>query len=158
VPDGGRGGWHARDAAEFVWPGHGGINPPIFRAVCVARKIASFYSCMKKLVAPGLTLIVSQYSFSRGRRFDPWCTHGHFDFDWQFNPNSTGAWAVNCSFELSDGHGWGYFYGNFADRDSAVNFFNQAATFPSANGRVGFIGEWFNSVCRGQPTEKYLIL
>ena len=112
---------------------------------------------MKKLVAPGVVLIVRQFGFSRRGKFDPWCTHGHFDFDWQFDTNSTGSWSVVCSFELADGYGWGYNYGDYPNRDAAVNFFNGAATYPSANGRVGYIGEWFNSVLRNQVTEKYFI-
>lgn len=137
--------------------GHGGINPPILRAVCVARKIASFYFTMKKLVAPGVTLIVSQYSFSRGRKFDWWCSHGSFNNDWETEPNSPTDWSLVCSFSLRDGHDYLYSYGHFPSDADAGKFFLAYTNFPSAGGRVGFIGEWYNSVCRIQPTGKYLI-
>jgi hypothetical protein len=113
---------------------------------------------MKKLVSPGLTLIVSQYSFSRRRRFDPWCTHGHFHSDWETEPYSSHDWALAASFTLSDGHDYLYAWGHFPNESAAAGFFLAYQKFQSANGRVGFIGEWFNSICRGQPTEKYLIL
>lgn len=110
--------------------------------------------CMKKLVSPGVVQIISQPKFSRGRLFVPWTRWAGSDaavypptFD--IPPNS-----IVGNFTLLSGERFAYDYGVFNSAVEARAFFYSYKTFQSANGRVGYIGEFFNFSMRAMGANK----
>ena len=109
---------------------------------------------MKKLVSPGVVQIISQPKFSRGRLFVPWTRWAGSDaavypptFD--IPPNS-----ITGNFTLLSGERFAYDYGVFSSAVEARAFFYSYKTFQSANGRVGYIGEFFNFSMRAMGANK----
>jgi len=110
--------------------------------------------CMKKLVSPGVVQIISQPKFARGRLFVPWTRWAGSDaafypptFD--IPPNS-----IVGNFTLLSGERFAYDYGVFNSAVEARAFFYSYKTFQSANGRVGYIGEFFNFSMRAMGANK----
>jgi hypothetical protein len=109
---------------------------------------------MKKLVAPGVSLITSHPRFGKGRRFQKWPTHAVFFGGIFVEPLGSVLHTIECDFRLKDGHLYFYGYGVFQSTQQAGNSLNSYHSFQSANGRVGYLGEWFNSILRGQCNQK----
>ena len=109
---------------------------------------------MKKLVAPGRTLIVSQPKFSRGRRFDRWHTHAAAVFALGAEPHYLSGASIIFEAQLKDGSIWVYLRKPGLSQDEAYSLADSYRTFVSANGYVGYVGEWFNYVFRGTLNAK----
>jgi hypothetical protein len=110
---------------------------------------------MKKLVAPGVSLITSHPRFGKGRRFQKWHTHSAGALVFPIFGGASGTWYSLLGGTLKDGT---YFlWPHFASSDiqKVEQFQESYRTFISANGYVGFQGEWFNCYARGLTFDKF---
>lgn len=99
---------------------------------------------MKKLVAPGRSLILSQPKFRRGRNFNPWPSHGSSGQNISVGGFADGNWSPYFLTNLKDGSEFFYVAPGELNTPASVAFYYEYTKFVSANGFVGYIGEWYN--------------
>jgi len=109
---------------------------------------------MKILTKYGGGFIKSPPRFGTGRLFVPFPRHPLGEFGLRFDDCASGAVIIFFEWSLS---GFIYFYYPtlFCSTDvEAVAFLESYQTFQSANGYVGYFGEWYNAQVRGIAFDK----
>jgi hypothetical protein len=109
---------------------------------------------VKKLVAPGVTLILSQPVRLKTSKHDPWPYHAVDFLDWGYDVCASGRWIVFSYFTLKSGFAFIYPTQFFPDYATTQTFLNLWTIYTTADGFTGFFGEGFNFVYRPLAFDK----
>ena len=112
---------------------------------------------MKKLVAAGRVLIIAQPKFRLHGRFVPWPTKGGGAMIINGMGVSSAHLAPSFDSNLKSGERFIYCAPGFLNAEQNVSFYQQRSVWVSANGRVGYTGEWFNGSFRGRIIHKFTV-
>jgi hypothetical protein len=111
---------------------------------------------VKKLVSPGVTLIVSQPAFTTSSRHDPWGAHSAGRPI--FNPEycASGRWIIYFNDDLLDGNNYYYPLKFLDDFLGWTEFQNFMVSYVTWDGITNAQGETYNYVVRAWPFDKIL--
>jgi hypothetical protein len=109
---------------------------------------------VKKLVAPGVTLILSQPARCTTSKHDPWASHAVEFLAWGSDFCASGRWIVYSYFKLKSGSRFVYPTQFFPDRETSQPFLNYWIFYTTADGFTGFFGEGYNYVYRPLAFDK----
>jgi hypothetical protein len=109
---------------------------------------------VKKLVAPGVTLILSQPARRTTSKHDPWASHAVEFLAWGYDFCASGRWIVYSYFMLKSGSRFLYPTQFFPDYATAQPFLIYWTIYTTADGFTGFFGEGYNYVYRPLAFDK----
>lgn len=110
---------------------------------------------MKTLTAPATVLVKysARQATGRRQRFDKFYTHGYIENYFPY-VCASGRWVAAIKATLKDGRTFRYSVGFFSTPLDCDFFCWQYSFHVSANGYVGFYGEWYNAIGRGLASDK----
>jgi hypothetical protein len=109
---------------------------------------------VKKLTTGNQTFVPRVPRFGRGRLFDAWPKHAVYSYGVSTEIVASGRFILYSAFQLKDGQTYHYPSQFFATFDDSVDFVRTFLSYHSANGYVGWFGEWFNGVFIGLAFDK----
>jgi hypothetical protein len=103
---------------------------------------------MKKLVAPGVSLIQGGHSFRTAHKFIPWCKSDPTALPGVAVLAGLPGYNAYVACTLKSGQRYAYAFFTAPYNTPCEQYLATFHQYPSANGRVGYFGEWFNYVSR----------